>query len=113
MRRLGLVLLLLVPAGCNRKPTAADVKDVVQVTVDESGFKPTKIVAQKGRPITLVFTRTAERTCADEVVIADEHIRKPLPMNAEVPVTFIPERTGAIHFACPMNMYGGDITVVP
>jgi plastocyanin domain-containing protein len=108
---LSLASLALLAPAC--RPSAADVKDSVQVTVDESGFRPTKIAAKKGRPITLVFTRTVEKTCADEVVIADQNIRKALPLNASVPVTFIPEKSGDLHFACPMNMYGGDIQVIP
>lgn len=88
------------------------IKDTVNVTVDKGGFSPDRIYAQRGRPITLVFNRVEERTCATEVVIASEHIRKELPMNTPVSVVFIPGKTGDIHFACPMNMVTGTISVV-
>ena len=105
--------LLAAAGGCKGKPSATEAKDVWQITVDESGFVPNKIAAKKGKPLTLVFNRTAEHTCANEVVIASERIRKELPLNATVNVTFIPEKVGDIHFACPMNMITGEITVVP
>lgn len=103
----------LATPGCKSKPTIAEVKDVVTVTVDENGFKPNKIPAKRGRPLTLVFNRTSDKTCATEVVIASERIRKELPLNAQTFVTFIPEKSGEIAFACPMNMVGGTITVIP
>jgi plastocyanin domain-containing protein len=104
--------LLALAGGCKHATSAADVKDSVSITVDESGFKPTKIVAMKGKPITLVFNRTVEHTCADVVVIPSQNLRVELPLNASKPVTITPSASGEIHFACPMNMFGGDITVI-
>ena len=99
-------------AGCGKKLLGPpEVKDVVTVTVDDSGFHPDKIPAKRGRPLTLVFNRTSDQTCATSVVIASERINKPLPLNAQAYVTFIPEKAGDIHFACPMNMVVGTISV--
>ena len=110
---LGCALLLAAAAGCKSKLLGPPpIKDIVNVTVDKSGFNPDKIYAKRGKPITLVFNRVEEKTCATEVVIASEHIRKELPMNASVPVVFMPSKLGDIHFACPMNMVTGTITVV-
>ena len=122
--------LLLVSAGCKKKKhkkgaagaadtTAAaapeakkhDVQPFVHIEVDGSGFHPDKIWANHGEPITLEFQRTSEKTCATAVVIADEGIRQDLPLDKPVKVPLLPGRSGTIHFACPMNMYGGDITV--
>ena len=87
------------------------IKDVVPVLLDEDGFHPDRIPAEVGRPITLVFTRKVEKTCATAVVIAQENIRRDLPMNLPTMVTFIPEKPGNVHFACPMNMITGEIAV--
>ena len=76
------------------------------------GFKPDTIYARRGQPLTLVFNRTEKDTCATEVVIASERIRKELPMNTPVTVVFMPSKVGDIHFACPMNMVTGTIKVV-
>jgi plastocyanin domain-containing protein len=106
-------LLVAAGFGCGKKGPVppAEIKDVVQVTVDEDGFRPNRIPAQVGRPLTLVFTRKVEKTCADAVVIASENIRQPLPLNQTVMVTFMPSHTGDVHFACPMNMVTGEIAV--
>ena len=106
-------LLAIGASGCGAKKLLGppEVKDVVTVTVDDSGFHPDKIPAKRGRPITLVFNRVTDQTCATSVVIASERITKPLPLNAQAYVTFIPEKAGDIHFACPMNMVTGTITV--
>lgn len=107
-------LLVAAGFGCSGKPgpvPLAQIKDTVQVIVDEDGFKPNRIPAMVGRPLTLIFTRKVEKTCADTVVIASENIRQPLPLNNPVMVTFMPSRVGDVHFACPMNMVVGEIAV--
>lgn len=110
---LGSALLLAGPGGCKGRVLGPpQIQDVVNITVDKGGFNPDRIYAKRGRPITLVFNRTEEKTCATEVVIASEHIHKDLPLNTSVPVVFMPSRAGDIHFACAMNMVAGTITVV-
>ena len=111
---LALSLCLLPSAGCKKsKPKPADVKDVVEVIVDEKGFHPSIIPARRGRPITLVFTRKTDKTCATEVLISDERIRRDLPLDTSVPITFIPSKSGDETFACAMNMVKGTIQVLP
>lgn len=111
---LSALLLLAAAGGCGKvKLKPVEIKDVVQVTVDGDGFKPDHIPAKRGKPLTLVFNRTSDKTCATEVVIASERIRKELPLNKQTFVTFIPEKTGEVAFACPMNMVKGSITVIP
>jgi plastocyanin domain-containing protein len=109
---LGAALLLAAAGGCKGKLGPPEIKDVVNITVDSGGFNPSTIYAKRGKPLTMVFNRTEEHTCATEVVIASEHIRRELPMNAQVPVVFMPEKAGDIRFACPMNMVVGTIKVV-
>ena len=106
-------LLALAATGCKGQMLGPPkIEDVVNITVDKSGFNPSRIYAKRGRPITLVFNRTEDKTCATEVVIASEHIHKDLPLNASIPVVFMPSKAGDIHFACAMNMVTGTITVV-
>jgi hypothetical protein len=112
--RLALAAALLVAAGlgCKKGPVPIEqIKDIVPVTVDEDGFHPDHIPALVGRPITLVVTRRAEKTCASAIVIAQENIRRDLTLNSPTMVTFIPEKPGDVHFACPTNEQSGEIAV--
>ena len=110
---LGATLLFGAAAGCKGSPLGPpEVKDTVNITVDASGFKPDVVYARRGKPLTMVFNRTEKDTCATEVVIASERIRKELPLGQSVPVMFIPTKVGDIHFACPMNMVTGTVKVV-
>lgn len=119
-----LVLLVGVGAGCSKKKkkkgkkqeeivavSPKNVKDFVNIEVDDDGFHPDRIPAQKGRPITLIFTRTDEDTCATHVVISEENIRKELPVDKPVTIPILPGRTGNIHFSCPAGKFGGEIQV--
>ena len=108
-----LVVVVAAAAGCKGNPIGPpEIKDTVNITVDGSGFKPDVVYAKRGKPITMVFNRTEKDTCATEVVIASERIRKELPLNQSVPVMFIPTKAGDVSFACPMNMVTGTIKVV-
>ena len=107
-----LLALATAAIGCKGKSGPPVIKDTVEIVVDSSGFNPPVVYARRGKPITIVFTRTEEHTCATEVVIESEKIRKDLPMNAAIPLTFIPSKAGDIPFACAMNMVKGKITVV-
>ena len=64
-----------------------------------------------GRTVDLVFTRTAEDTCATEVVIPALKVRKPLPLGKAVVVTLPPQPAGEIAFACGMSMLRGTVVV--
>src|SRR5205814_1301198 len=60
--------LLVAGGACKGKLLGpVEVKDSVNVTVDEGGFKPDRIPAKRGRPLTLIFNRTTDKTCATEV----------------------------------------------
>ena len=83
----------------------------VELAVTERGFKPAEVRAKKGVPLTLVVTRKTDATCAKEIVIADQKIRKDLPLNEAVEVTFTPESAGEVRFACGMDMLSGKVIV--
>lgn len=83
----------------------------VEVKVNERGYEPSRVSAAVGKPLTLVFTRTSDKGCGDEVVVADHDIRKALPLNQPVEVTFTPTKKGEVRFSCGMNMYDGAVVV--
>jgi plastocyanin domain-containing protein len=83
----------------------------VELAVTENGFEPAEVQAEKGVPLTLVVTRKTDATCAKEIVIADQNIRKDLPLNQTVEVTFTPADTGEVRFVCGMDMISGRVVV--
>lgn len=102
----------------SKAPTAALVKFSaaagarLDVTVTPDGFivaKPRTLKA--GQPVTLVVTRTTDKTCAKDIVLKEFGISKALPLNQTVEVTFVPKKAGKVHFACAMDMVGGDLQV--
>jgi len=86
----------------------------VSITVSKRGFEPGDITVQAKKPVTLVFTRTTDATCAKSVVVmvdAKTTIEKPLPLDTavEIPVTF--PKAGKLSYGCSMSMVKGTITV--
>ena len=109
----GLVgLAVLVAAGCGGAGGAGKSAGTrVELAVTERGFEPAEVRAKKGVPLTLVVTRTTDATCAKEIVIADQNIRKALPLNQAVEMTFTPRDSGEVPFICGMDMVGGKVIV--
>lgn len=83
----------------------------VEVTVNASGYEPSEVQAMAGHPLTMVFTRTTDEGCGNELVIADADIERELPLNEPVEVTFTPSEAGELRFSCGMDMYDGKIVV--
>ena len=79
----------------------------IAVMVTSKGFEPASIPVKVGQPVVLVITRTTERTCAKEIVIADRKLRKALPLNREVEISYTAKKAGSVRFACGMDMIAG------
>lgn len=73
----------------------------VQATAD--GFSPSRIEAEGGKPLKLVFTRDVERTCMTAVVFPTLDIEEELPLGTAVEIEVTPEAGGTIPFQCPMG----------
>jgi len=78
------------------------------VTVDGDGYHPATLNVQAGKPLTITFRRTTDRTCGHEVVFPTLNIRRELPLNQNVDVRITPQ-AGTVAFTCGMNMYRGSI----
>jgi plastocyanin domain-containing protein len=90
---------------------AAPAARTIDLAVTERGFEPSKIEVKKGEPLHLVVTRKTEATCAKELVIQEQDIRKELPLNKPVAVDFTPQKSGEVRYACGMGMMGGVLLV--
>ncbi|MEZ4401587.1 MAG: cupredoxin domain-containing protein [Kofleriaceae bacterium] len=83
------------------------------ITVTERGFEPATVTVPRGRPVTLRFTRTTDRTCATEVVmtVAGRRREHPLPRDRAVDVKLPASQPGTITYACAMDMIRGTVVV--
>lgn len=81
------------------------------LAVTEQGFTPERLKVKKDEPVTLVITRKTEKTCATAINIPDYDIKRDLPLNQAVSVTFTPKKAGEIKYVCGMGMPGGVIIV--
>lgn len=90
----------------------ATVPQRVEVSVTRDGFiVPNAPKLKAGQPVTLVVTRSVEKTCATDIVIKDFGVSQPLPLNKPVEVTFTPTKAGNVRFACAMDMIAGSLKV--
>jgi plastocyanin domain-containing protein len=83
----------------------------IKVTASAKGFSPDVIHAKKGEPIALELVRTDDKTCATEAVFPSLGIDAKLPLNQPVRVSFKPDATGDVAFACGMGMFHGKVVV--
>lgn len=91
-----------------KRPTR---NQTAKVIIGQYGYEPAAIRLNKGVPARVTFRRITESTCATEVVFADYGIRRDLPLNADVTVSFTPRKAGEFSFTCGMNMHRGKLFV--
>jgi plastocyanin domain-containing protein len=111
---IGTLALVMTLAGiCSAKGAApaANREQRIVITVTKNGFEPAAVHLKAGKPVRLVVTRKVERTCATDIVVKEYGIKKPLPLNKPVEVRFTPRKSGAIRYACAMDMITGSLIV--
>ena len=106
----------LVFAACSRKDDAkpAPPRSPYQIDVTEQGFEPADLSVPAGKPVTLVFDRKTDQTCAKQIVLDagdGTKIQKDLPLNTPVEVAMTFPKAGKLSYACGMDMLKGTITV--
>ena len=82
-----------------------------KIEIGPKGFQPTNIKLRRGVLARVTFVRTTDATCAKEIVLPDFNIRRALPLNQPVVITFTPTKRGPLTFACGMNMMRGQLIV--
>lgn len=88
-----------------------DAKGEIAVRADEKGFTPSHVSVEKGKPLTLIFTRTSDETCARDIVFPDLGIKKPLPKDTPVRVDLPTNENRTFTFQCGMGMYKSQVVV--
>jgi plastocyanin domain-containing protein len=100
--------------GCSSKKSEPKVVKAppgggdIAIQVTDTGFEPSRIEVQKGSNATLVFTRTSDKTCAKDVIIAGNGAHLDLPLNQPVRVA-LGSVNDTIPFECGAHMVKGAI----
>ena len=105
---------LLIGAVMSVAAIRADAKPRVQtarIEINTGGYRPASVRLRRGVPARVTFVRTTDATCAKEIVLTDFNIRRALPLNQPVVVSFTPKKSGAFTFVCGLNMMSGKLTV--
>lgn len=83
----------------------------IEIGVISSGFDPAEIRLARGEKVDLVFTRTAQTSCATILRMKDLGITRELPFNQSVTVRLQPAAAGRIDFGCPSGAVRGALIV--
>lgn len=121
MLRAALLVVLAFGAGCKQaedaKPAPATLKTgsvapdgvrTIQVAATIDGYQPERIPGKPGEKLVLVFTRTVEGACLEQLKTPDGKLLD-LPMNTAVAVPVTVPADGEVKFACGMDMYAGVV----
>lgn len=101
--------LLLTACGSAGSTPPSDGRPEVAITVDADGYHPAQATAPAGQPVRLVFTRTTDEGCGQQLVFPDLDIRRDLPLGERVAVDVTMPASGRIAFTCGMAMYEGSV----
>jgi plastocyanin domain-containing protein len=83
----------------------------VTVNLTRRGYEPSSIRLRKGVRTRLTFIRKTEDDCGRQLLIPAYHLKRDLPINKPVTVTFTPRRSGTFGFSCGMDMLRGKLVV--
>ena len=109
---IALAIPFVVLVGCDKK-ASVDASQV-QIAVTQKGFEPDSVAVPAGKPVTIVFTRKTEQTCAKKVVLTlgdGKKIEKDLPLDTPVEIAATFPKAGTLGYACGMDMMKGTIVV--
>ena len=83
----------------------------IAISVTGKGFEPSSIHVKAGRPVVLVVTRKTDETCATEIVIASQNLRRALPLNKPVEILVSAKKPGTLRYVCGMGMASGTLVI--
>lgn len=100
------------PAVAAPARSAKDGTRRIAVEASDKGYLPDRIAGKPNEKLVLVFTRTHDGTCLEQLVLPDRKaIALPLNQPLDVPVT-VPA-SGELTFVCGMDMFRGQIIARP
>jgi plastocyanin domain-containing protein len=110
-RALALLTVSSFAAGCGDEPLPppTDGRPVVSVQVGATGYDPAVVTGEAGKPLRLVFRRTTDKGCGQQLVIPAEKIQRDLPLDQPVAVDVTVPSSGKLAFTCGMGHYDGAV----
>jgi plastocyanin domain-containing protein len=111
------LLALVLPLALTGSALAdAPIKNTsrIEVAVTKQGFNPDSINVPANKPVTLVFTRKTDQTCAKSIVVNlddGKKIERDLPLDKPVEIAVTFAKAGKLSYACSMGMTKGVIAV--
>lgn len=111
---------ILIPAGfalagtALAEPTPTPAPRRVDIAVTRAGFEPGSIAVAAKEPVTLVFTRKTDATCAKRVILTlddGKQLARDLPLDTPVELAVTFPRAAKLTYACSMDMVTGVIVV--
>ncbi|MEK7854503.1 MAG: cupredoxin domain-containing protein, partial [Acidobacteriota bacterium] len=93
-----LAAVFLAPSSADAQSRKPARSQSAKVVIGSYGYDPASIRLKRGVPAKVTFLRTTDVTCATEVVFADYGIRRELPLNQAVTVSFTPRKAGEFAF---------------
>ncbi len=94
-------------------PSHVDTRNTVSIQVTRSGYEPSRIPLEKGKPTRLAFTRADAANCGGTVVFPDLGIRAELPAGRTTIVELPATEREELRFACGMGMLKGVLLALP
>ncbi|MGE0869104.1 MAG: cupredoxin domain-containing protein [Kofleriaceae bacterium] len=82
----------------------------IPIEAGEKGYVPDRIIGKPGEKLVLVFKRTVDGECLAKVKAPDGKLVD-LPKGTPVDVAVTLPQTGAVTFACGMDMFKGTVVV--
>jgi plastocyanin domain-containing protein len=97
-----------VPTPVSAGTVAADGVRHVAVEASLKGYQPERIGGKPGEKLVLVFTRTADSACIEQLKTPDGKVVD-LPRGKPVEVAVTVPQSGEVGFACGMDMVRGAV----
>ncbi|MEI6835919.1 MAG: cupredoxin domain-containing protein [Candidatus Falkowbacteria bacterium] len=84
---------------------------VAHMTESASGYTPNSFTLKRGVPANIIVEAKDPYSCASVLIVPKYKIREFLKAG-ENTISFTPQETGPIKFACSMGMYTGTFNVI-
>jgi plastocyanin domain-containing protein len=98
-------------AAQNKRPRAKQNIQRVTIVINNGVYSPANLRLKQGVPARLTMLRKSADECGEVIVFPAYGIRRRLPLNRPVVISFTPRKRGSFTFTCGMDMMYGKLIV--